>query len=81
VAVKLHADLRIDRAHFGFSGWLPDLLNCALLVRRIDASLPVWSGLNMRNAAHPNHRLPLLAMVGRAQAARRKAAGGSSRLA
>jgi hypothetical protein len=35
----LHADLRVDRAHFGSSGRLPDLLNCALLVRTIDADL------------------------------------------
>jgi len=39
---------------------------CALLVRRIDASLPSWSGLNVRNAVHPNDRLPLLATVGSA---------------
>jgi len=36
---RLHADLRVDRAHFGSSGRLPDLLNCALLVRTIDADL------------------------------------------
>ena len=35
----LHADLRVDRAHFGPFGWLPDLLNCALLVRMIDTDL------------------------------------------
>lgn len=40
---QLHADLRHGRAHFSRSGWLPDLLNCALLVRRIDISLAFWS--------------------------------------
>jgi hypothetical protein len=37
-----------------------------VLMRMIDTELPSWLALNMRNAAHPNNRLPLLATVGSA---------------
>jgi hypothetical protein len=40
---------------------------CALLVRTIDADSASWSALNVRNAAHPNDRPPLLAGAGTAQ--------------
>ncbi len=50
---------------------------CALLVRMIDTNSASWSALNVRNAAHPTDRLPLLATVGSAQQCAQESGKGS----